>query len=51
MRAQGGLTNVKTMGTIFIHQSPLEKMPILWFDHVKTVDFGSEKKPFSITIF
>ena len=42
MRAQGALTDVKTIGTIFIHQCPFEKMPILWFDHVKTADFGSE---------
>ena len=26
-------------------------MPILWFDHAKTADFGSEKNFFSITIF
>ena len=43
MRAQGGFTNVKTMGTILIQQCPFEEMPILWFDHVKTADFGSEK--------
>ena len=26
-------------------------MPLLYFDYVKTADFGSEKKNFSITIF
>ena len=47
---RGKLTNLKNTGTIFFHQCPFEKMPLLYFDYVKTADFGSEKK-FSITIF
>ena len=41
---RGKLTNLKNTGTIFFHQCPFEKMPLLYFDYVKSADFGSEKK-------
>ena len=45
MGAQGWLTNKKNFGYIlFFLPMSFEKMPILWFEHVKTADFGSEKK-------
>ena len=40
----------KNVGTIQKSSWPFEKMPLLYFDYVKTADFGSEKK-ISITIF
>ena len=41
---RGKLTNLKNTGTIFFHQCPFKKMPLLYFDYVKTPDFGPEKK-------
>ena len=43
-KALGGHTDIKIKGTILIHLWPFEKMPLLYFDYVKTADFGSEKK-------
>ena len=43
-KAPGGHTDIKIKGTILIHLWPFEKMPLLYFDYVKTADFGSEKK-------
>ena len=40
---RGKLTNLKNTGTIFFHQCPFEKMPLLYFDYDKSADFGSEK--------
>ena len=37
-------TDIKIKGTILICLWPFEKMPRLYFDYVKTADFGSEKK-------
>ena len=35
---------LKNMGTIFLPLWPCKKMPLLYFDYVKSADFGSEKK-------
>ena len=50
VRALGLFVDLKNMGTIFWSSWPFEKMPLLYFDYVKTADFGSEKKS-SITIW
>ena len=44
VRALGLFVDFKNMGTIFWSSWPFEKMPLLYFDYVKTADFGSEKK-------
>ena len=44
VRGLGLFVDFKNMGTIFWSSWPFEKMPLLYFDYVKTADFGSEKK-------
>ena len=40
----GGHTDIKIKGTILIHLWPSELFDGLYFDYVKSADFGSEKK-------
>ena len=43
-KALGGYTDIKIKGTILIHLWPSELFDGLYFDYVKSADFGSEKK-------
>ena len=43
-KAPGGHTDIKNKGTILIHLWPSELFDGLYFDYVKSADFGSEKK-------
>ena len=43
-KAPGGYTDIKIKGTILIHLWPSELFDGLYFDFVKSADFGSERK-------